>query len=120
VQIKPLSDAAARQLLRRMRLELEERLTRIGADRRRQQDPLSADSSERAVQRENDDTVDAIEASTSAELGQVDAAMARLDAGQYGLCERCGNPIDPVRLMAIPYGLRCVDCAGPGASVPQT
>jgi len=33
-----------------------------------------------------------------------------MDAGTYGLCERCGNPIEPARLEALPHALLCLTC----------
>jgi RNA polymerase-binding transcription factor DksA len=44
-------------------------------------------------------------------LGEVSAAVARLDAGTYGRCERCGAEIPAGRLRAAPYARRCVGCA---------
>ena len=44
-------------------------------------------------------------------LEQVDRALARLDAGTYGTCERCFEPIAPARLAARPAADRCVRCA---------
>lgn len=46
------------------------------------------------------------------ELAQLDAALARLDAGAYGVCRDCGEAIAPERLAALPYVLDCADCAG--------
>ena len=43
-------------------------------------------------------------------LELVDAALARLDAGTYGPCQRCGRPIAPERLEAIPWAALCIDC----------
>ena len=43
-------------------------------------------------------------------LNQVEAALARLDAGTYGICEDCGEPIDPARLEALPYATLCLEC----------
>ena len=43
-------------------------------------------------------------------LAAVDAALARLDAGAYGLCESCGSPIAPERLEAVPSAALCIDC----------
>jgi DnaK suppressor protein len=45
------------------------------------------------------------------ELQHIDAAIARLDAGEYGLCNDCGQEIDPRRLQALPYALLCTECA---------
>ena len=44
------------------------------------------------------------------DLAQVDAALARLDAGTYGLCQACGRPIDPERLEALPWALYDLEC----------
>jgi DnaK suppressor protein len=52
----------------------------------------------------------AIIANSRAVLSQVHAALARLDNGAYGVCERCGKPIEPRRLEALPYATLCVGC----------
>src|SRR5260221_14195399 len=44
-----------------------------------------------------------------AELGEIDAALARLDAGSYGVCELCARPIGDARLEAMPAARYCVD-----------
>lgn len=43
-------------------------------------------------------------------LVQIDDALRRMDAGSYGLCERCGEAIEPERLEAIPYATMCMEC----------
>ncbi|WP_341976474.1 TraR/DksA C4-type zinc finger protein [Microbacterium sp. LWO13-1.2] len=45
------------------------------------------------------------------ELTQVDAALARLDDGTYGICTRCGQPIPAARLEVRPFAELCVPCA---------
>jgi DnaK suppressor protein len=44
------------------------------------------------------------------QLASVDAALARLDDGTYGRCIRCGRPIAPERLDALPWAAHCIDC----------
>lgn len=44
-------------------------------------------------------------------LAEVDAAFARLEAGSYGACERCGGPIGEERLDARPFARTCIRCA---------
>jgi DnaK suppressor protein len=44
-------------------------------------------------------------------LSDVDAALARRAAGEYGSCETCGRPIAPERLAARPAARTCIDCA---------
>jgi RNA polymerase-binding transcription factor DksA len=43
---------------------------------------------------------------------EIEAALARLDAGSYGRCIRCGEPISPERLSARPAAPTCIRCAG--------
>ena len=43
-------------------------------------------------------------------LALVDAALERLDAGSYGTCLRCGDPIPPERLEALPWAAHCIAC----------
>ncbi len=42
-------------------------------------------------------------------VAEIDAALARLDDGTYGLCVRCGKPIDADRLEARPWATLCLD-----------
>jgi len=41
----------------------------------------------------------------------LDAALVRLDAGGYGVCERCGRQIPADRLAVRPAARTCVACA---------
>jgi len=41
----------------------------------------------------------------------VDAALRRLEAGRYGVCDRCGQPIGGDRLAARPTAATCIRCA---------
>ena len=43
-------------------------------------------------------------------LAEIDAALARLEAGTYGTCERCGRPIEVARLEARPTARTHVAC----------
>jgi DnaK suppressor protein len=45
-----------------------------------------------------------------ARLVLVDEALARLRAGTFGMCVRCGDPIPLERLEALPWAARCIDC----------
>lgn len=53
---------------------------------------------------------DAQEARDLAELKQVEAALHRLDAGAYGDCAECGEPLPLTRLLALPAAERCAAC----------
>jgi RNA polymerase-binding transcription factor DksA len=41
---------------------------------------------------------------------EVRAALVKLDAGTYGVCEGCGRPVPEGRLEALPWATRCVAC----------
>ena len=45
-----------------------------------------------------------------AKAGEIDAALARVEAGTYGICESCGKPIPEARLEAVPEATLCVGC----------
>ncbi|MBA3843425.1 MAG: TraR/DksA C4-type zinc finger protein [Actinobacteria bacterium] len=42
-------------------------------------------------------------------LAEIDAALARIDAGTYGMCEMCDKPIGEERLRAIPWARFCIE-----------
>jgi DnaK suppressor protein len=41
-------------------------------------------------------------------LQKIDRALGRIDAGTFGLCERCGKPIEKARIKALPYANLCI------------
>jgi DnaK suppressor protein len=43
-------------------------------------------------------------------MREVERALERLDAGTYGVCQRCDQPIAPERLEARPFATLCVNC----------
>ena len=43
-------------------------------------------------------------------LESVEYALRQAQEGAYGICERCGQPIDPARLEAVPETTLCVKC----------
>ncbi len=44
------------------------------------------------------------------ELRDLNEAEGRIDAGTYGVCERCGREIADPRLEALPATRRCIEC----------
>ena len=41
-------------------------------------------------------------------LEKIEKALARLDEGTFGVCERCGKPIEKARMKALPYANLCI------------
>jgi DnaK suppressor protein len=45
------------------------------------------------------------------ELQRIEAALQRIDEGRWGECSECGSAIEPKRLEALPWAIRCTGCA---------
>jgi DnaK suppressor protein len=43
-------------------------------------------------------------------IAAIDTALARIEAGTYGICATCGKPIAPERLEALPAAVHCIEC----------
>ncbi len=51
--------------------------------------------------------LDSINGQEQVLVDEIDAALQRVDRGEYGACEVCGDPIEERRLEAIPWAKRC-------------
>lgn len=103
-----MTDTALKRQLEEKLARLQERMDSIRRDVGKEH---SLDAVEQAQERENDQVVDAIGVETAQSLREVQAALARLEAGGYGICERCGEEIAPARLAVLPEAVLCVRCA---------
>jgi RNA polymerase-binding transcription factor DksA len=72
---------------------------------------LDDDYAEQAVEREDEEALDLLESSALTHLERIEKAIARLDAGTYGLCTLCGEAIAVERLTALPEATECIRCA---------
>jgi DnaK suppressor protein len=70
-------------------------------------DQHMADTATETVDREIDYT---LEEHDERLLTAIDSALARIDAGTYGVCVNCGAQIAPERLEAMPWATLCIDC----------
>jgi RNA polymerase-binding transcription factor DksA len=55
--------------------------------------------------------VEALSGQLSETLQDIEDALAKFDAGTYGACESCGQPIPEARLEAMPAARLCISCA---------
>jgi len=89
--------------------ELERQKTIVRADERRvgfgygRADEEAAESFELAKRL-------ALEERLRNQLAEVEHALHKFDQGTYGLCDACGQPIDPARLEALPQANLCLGC----------
>jgi RNA polymerase-binding protein DksA len=68
-------------------------------------DDETADAGTATFERERDLS---IENNVRDLLAKIDRALHRMDAGTYGLCDRCGRPIEKARIKALPYVDLCI------------
>src|SRR6516164_8656985 len=73
--------------------------------------PLPADFEEQATELENQEALEVIEKTEATEIHQIEATLKRISEGTYGSCAKCGRPIDPRRLKALPTAATCVPCS---------
>jgi RNA polymerase-binding protein DksA len=103
--------AKAQTTLEAQLAELEARLARIERDLDEPHDP---DSSERAVQMEDDDSLEGQARLITREITSTRRALDRIAAGEYGACVQCGEEISAGRLEARPEAALCITCASRG------
>jgi DnaK suppressor protein len=99
---------AAKTRLEAQLVELENRQKRISRDLA---EPLNRDSSEQAVEMEDDDSLRGQAALIAREIASVKRALMRIDDVTYGECVRCGDEIAPKRLEARPEAALCFEGA---------
>ncbi|WP_199503545.1 TraR/DksA family transcriptional regulator [Qipengyuania sp. YIM B01966] len=98
----------ARARLAEQLAELDGRQQRIVQDLA---EPLNPDSSEQAVEMEDDASLEAQSALIAREIASINRALLRIENGTYGECVRCGDAIAPKRLEARPEAALCFSCA---------
>ena len=99
---KPRRKRCGRRFSRRSR-----RSPRVSADTVAEAGDDEADASSKLFEREHEL---AITHNTRELLEQTEHALARIEAGTYGVCESCGKPIGKARLLAFPRATLCVEC----------
>jgi RNA polymerase-binding transcription factor DksA len=101
-----------RTLLEAERASLERQLAELGFGTETSTglsyDSNFADSSQVTAERGE---AEALVAELRLALGEVEHALAKVDGGTYGKCEKCGQPIAPARLEAKPAVRTCIACA---------
>lgn len=68
------------------------------------------DDVDAAIDCEDDEIFSQLVEIESDELAQIERALERISAGEWGRCEHCGGKIPVARLDALPYTTSCIDC----------
>lgn len=69
------------------------------------------DWEDRSSERQGDEVLETLGQVELAEIRQIDAALKRIRAGTYGICQTCGAEIAPLRLELLPATPFCKNCA---------
>ena len=93
--------------LEKLSIEYRERIDALCRDLARSH---STDSTEQALERENDEVLEALLSEARIALRRVEQAQERLHAGNYGNCTKCSEAIGFGRLAVMPMAERCVQC----------
>lgn len=97
-----------------VRAQLERRLAgllrRVGTIEGDLTQAHDRDSEERAIELENDEVLEGLDAMTLGEIRQIRTALRNIETGTYGMCSACGRPIGSERLAAVPSAITCVAC----------
>jgi DnaK suppressor protein len=104
--------AKSRTTLQVQKLKEERQQALLELDRLREAlksevDPDADEGDPDLVEREK---VMALVQSLERKLESIDYALRQAQGGTYGICERCGEPIDPARLEVVPEATLCVKC----------
>lgn len=100
-----------RKIAEELRARLEKLSLEVRQIERDRREPVPADFAEQATAREDEEVLADLAQADLAEIEQIRKALARIEAGSYGVCDSCGEPIAEKRLAALPYATTCIECA---------
>ena len=87
--------------------QTQQELARLREALRTEVDPDADEGDPDLVEREK---VVALVQGLERKLESIEHALHQAQQGTYGICDRCGEPIDPARLEAVPEATLCVKC----------
>ncbi len=103
--------AKMKETLIQRKNELESRVTAINDDVSHKKQPLSSDWAEQAVERENEEVLEALGNASLDELKNIKHALQRIELGTYLNCKNCGENINEERLKLLNSTDLCTECA---------
>jgi DnaK suppressor protein len=103
------SSLTQQEKLKRERAQVVEELERLRAELQEAPDPTGDEADSNVYEREK--TLGLV-AAYELRLEKMDNALRAAEKGEYGICQRCGKPIDPARLKIFPETRYCVTCQG--------
>lgn len=107
----PKQKSASEQLQSQFQQRIIELQKRIDSIHQDFADGRHADWSEQASERENDEVLNALESEAKIEIQLLSNAITRIENGNYGICQTCGDEIASKRLLVQPAAIKCIECA---------
>ncbi|SDZ93920.1 TraR/DksA family transcriptional regulator [Rubrimonas cliftonensis] len=95
----------------RLQARLAELRTRLEGIEHDLDETPNPDAEERATEREGDEVLESLGAAGLGEIRAIEAALDRIEEGEFGVCVACGGAIAAGRLDAVPHAPRCAKCA---------
>ena len=108
--MKKAEIARFRAVLEGLQAELLDRIRKTQADTTETEDSDAPDLGDRALKTMNRNLLDSVNKGEREMLRRMQAALQRIEAGEFGKCTNCGAAVQPGRLEAIPWAKHCVDC----------
>jgi DnaK suppressor protein len=99
-----------RERLLAQQQQIEHRIFRIESDLYDMESERDIERTDHVQEEAVNDTMVALDERSRRLVEEIQAALGRIDDGNYGDCEVCGEPIDLARLEALPIARRCVRC----------
>ena len=99
-----------RTRLRTMQQQLTQRVFRLETELHTLEAERDIEHMDHAQEEAVNDEMIALDERSRRQVGEIQAALARIDDGTYGDCARCGEPINPKRLETLPTARYCTRC----------
>jgi DnaK suppressor protein len=99
-----------KEMLIGLQRKSQQRIKALRKDQAQDSEPGPADEMDSANSTEEVETHAGLIAREEEKLNYFDEALARIDAGKYGKCLKCHEPIPFERLRAVPFASYCIDC----------
>jgi RNA polymerase-binding transcription factor len=99
------------EIAKALKARLSELRTHLAKVDRELHKRLAADSEDQAIELENQEALEVIKNTETTEIRQIEATLKRISEGTYSTCAKCGEPIDPRRLKALPTAATCISCS---------
>jgi DnaK suppressor protein len=108
-----------KQRLRDLQRQIVKRIFDLEGDLQRLTTEREVERTDRVQAEVPEEVLQKLDEQSRREVDDIQAALGRIQAGTYGLCESCGQGINEARLKALPMARRCVRCQEHTEKMPR-